>query len=94
MEKNTNVWSPLTHPLLGTWPTTQARAPTGSQTGITLVCRLALNPLSHISQGDTNYFISSVKTYLGWFTKGKSEDIGNDSSSQETMFSTFTKKIS
>ena len=36
----------------GTWPTTQACALTGNQTGDLLVCRPALNPLSHTSQGD------------------------------------------
>ena len=29
-ERNINVWLPVTHPLLGTWPTTQACAVTGS----------------------------------------------------------------
>ena len=29
-ERNTNVWLPLEHPLLGTWPTTQACALTGN----------------------------------------------------------------
>ena len=42
---------PLTHPQLGTWPTTQARALTGNRTGHLLVCRPELNPLSHTSQG-------------------------------------------
>ena len=42
---------PLTHPTLGTWPTTQACALTGTQTGDPLVLRPALNPLSHTSQG-------------------------------------------
>ena len=43
--------SPLTRPLLGTWPTTQACALTGNQTGDLLVLRLALSPLSNTSQG-------------------------------------------
>ena len=38
-------------PLLGTWPTTQACALTGNRTSYPLVCSLALNPLSHTSQG-------------------------------------------
>ena len=50
-ERNINVWLPLTRPLLGTWPATQACVldlesnvpPFG------LVCRLALNPVSHTS---------------------------------------------
>ena len=50
-ERNINVWLPLVHPLLGTWPTTQARALTGNRTGDPLVCGLALSPLSHTSQG-------------------------------------------
>ena len=36
---------------LGAWPTTQACALTGNQTGDPLVHTLALNPLSHTSQG-------------------------------------------
>ena len=32
-EKNINVWLPLMRPLPGTWPTTQACALTGNQTG-------------------------------------------------------------
>ena len=42
---------PLMHPLLGTWPATQACALTGNWTSIPLVLRPALNPLSHTSQG-------------------------------------------
>ena len=38
-------------PLLGVWPTTQACALTGNQTGNTLVHRLVLNPLNHTSWG-------------------------------------------
>ena len=38
-------------PLLGTWPTTQACAMTGNQTGDPLVFRLALDPLIHTDQG-------------------------------------------
>ena len=49
-ERNINVWLPLTHPLLGTWPTTQACALTRNLNGDHLVCRLVLNPLSHTSQ--------------------------------------------
>ena len=51
MEKNIDVWLPLTCPTLGTWPSTQACAQTGNLTGDLLVRRLALNPLSHTSQG-------------------------------------------
>ena len=50
-EKNINVWLPLAHPLLGTWPATQTCALSGNRTGDLLVHRPALNPLSHTSQG-------------------------------------------
>ena len=50
-ERNINVWLLLTHPLLGTWPATQACALNGNQTHDPLVHRLALNPLSHTNQG-------------------------------------------
>ena len=55
-ERNINVWLPLTHPLPGTWPITQACALTGKQTSNPLVHRLALNPLSHTSQGSKKLF--------------------------------------
>ena len=45
------MWLPLTCPLLGTWPTTQACALTENQTSDPLVCRPALNPLSYTSWG-------------------------------------------
>ena len=50
-ERNINMWLLLTHPLLGTWPTTQACALIGNRTSNRLVCRLELNLLSHTSQG-------------------------------------------
>ena len=50
-ERNINVWLPLMCSLLETCPTTQACSLTGNQTGDPLVHRLALNPLSHTSQG-------------------------------------------
>ena len=40
-----------TCPQLGTWPTTQACALTGNQTGDLTVHRPMLNPLSHTTQG-------------------------------------------
>ena len=49
--RNVNVWFPLECPHLGTWPATQVCALTRNWTGNPLVCRLALNPLSHTSQG-------------------------------------------
>ena len=54
--KSINVSVPLTHPLLRTWPATQACALTGDRTGDPLVCRLVLNPLSHTSQGEWHVF--------------------------------------
>ena len=54
-ERNINVWLPLRHPLLGTWPTTQACALTRNQTRNPLVRRPVLNPLSHTSQGRGMY---------------------------------------
>ena len=53
-ERNISVWLPLTYPLLGTWPATQACALTGHQTGDPLIHGPALNPLSHTSQGRRN----------------------------------------
>ena len=48
-------------PLTGvTWPTTQACVLTGNWTSDPLVCRLALNPLSHTSQGSRVHFLSSL----------------------------------
>ena len=58
MEKNINVWLPLAHSLLGTWPATQACALTGNQTGDPFVHRPALNPLSHTNQGLTLIFFN------------------------------------
>ena len=45
------MWLPLTCPLLGTWPATQACALTGNQTSDSLVHRPMLRPLSYTSQG-------------------------------------------
>ena len=50
-EININVWLPLTHPLLGTWPAAQPCALTGNRTSNPLALRPALNSLSHTSQG-------------------------------------------
>ena len=52
------MWLPLTCPLLGTWLATQACALTGNRTGNPLVRRLALDPLSHTSQGSIFNFIT------------------------------------
>ena len=55
--RNIHVWLPLTHPLLGTWPSTLACALTGNRTGNPLDHRLSLNPLSHTSQGCSVLFL-------------------------------------
>ena len=47
-ERNFSVWLPLTHPQLGTWPTTQVCALTGNRTSDPLV-QPGLSPLSHTS---------------------------------------------
>ena len=49
-ERSINVCLPLTHPLLGIWPATQACALMGNWTGDPLVHRPALNQLSHTSR--------------------------------------------
>ena len=54
-ERNINVWLPIMHPLLWTWPATQACALTGNQTGGPLVHRQALNPLSHTGLGKFHF---------------------------------------
>ena len=58
-ERNINQL-PFTCPQPGTWPTTQACAPTGNRTGNLLVRRLVLNPLSHTSPGDTFKILGTV----------------------------------
>ena len=47
-ETHINAWPPLA---LGTWPATKACALPGNRTGDPWVCRPALNPPSHTSQG-------------------------------------------
>ena len=44
-ERNIDVWLPLTRPLLGTWPATQACALTGNQISSLLVQMPVLEPL-------------------------------------------------
>ena len=56
-EGNITVWVPLMHPLLGTWPTTQACAVIRNRT----LASLALKPLNHTSQGHI------VKTWYTFF---------------------------
>ena len=50
-EENINVCLPLEQPPPGTRPATQARALTQNRPSDPLLHRLALNPLSHTSQG-------------------------------------------
>ena len=50
-ERNINVQLPLAGLSLETQPATQACALTGNRTSNPLVCRPALNPLSHTSRG-------------------------------------------
>ena len=52
-EKHQCVVASHVRPLLGTWPTTQACALVGNQTGDPLLHRPALNPLSNTSEGRT-----------------------------------------
>ena len=58
------MWLPLALPVLGTRPTTQARAMTGNQTGDPFVRRLALNTLSHTSQDWSLQFLKEVRVDL------------------------------
>ena len=55
-ERNIEVWVPLARPQLGTWPTAEACALTGNQTGDPLDHGPALSPLSHTSQGLCPFF--------------------------------------
>ena len=61
---------PLTCPQVGTWPATQARALTRSQSGDLLVHRLVLSPLSHTSQGSNGLFIRVGKDIYSPIIKG------------------------
>ena len=58
-----NVWLPLMHPHLGTWPATQACSLTRNQTSDPLVHRQALNPLSHTSQGYIVFYLYCVLSF-------------------------------
>ena len=60
-ERNINAWLPLTHPILGTRPATQACALTGNPTSDPLVHRLALNPLSHTRQGSSSNLMNTAR---------------------------------
>ena len=57
-DRNINVWLPLMRPLLGTWPTTQACALTGSGTGNRqpFGLQVGTQTLSYTSQGTSLHF--------------------------------------
>ena len=61
-ERNINVSLPLACPLLETWPASQACYLTGNRTTDPLLCRLALSPLSHTSQGQLGFPLVINKT--------------------------------
>ena len=63
-ERNINEWLPLEHPLLGTWPITQACALPGNRTSDPLVPMQALNPLNHTSQGNHPHFYIWTHIFL------------------------------
>ena len=61
-ERNINVWLPLTHPLLGTWPATQACALTGNPDSNCLVHRPRPNaPSTELHQPGPALFIRRTK---------------------------------
>ena len=62
-ERNINVWLPLAHPLLGTWPATQACALPENWTSDPLLRRLVLNPLSYSSQGTISFLKKKINHY-------------------------------
>ena len=82
-ERNIDMWLPLACPQLGSKPATQACTLTGNRTGKSLVHRLALNPLSHTSQGF--YMPSSCK--LAIKSTGRNTNFS-------VNFSEFSKKCS
>ena len=59
-ERNINVWLLFEYPLLEAWPAPQACFLTGNWTSNTLVCRPALNQLSHTSQGRKSYIFFKI----------------------------------
>ena len=65
-ERNIYVWLLLTHPLLGTWPTTQACVLTGNRTGDLSILRPALNPPSHTSQGTIKFSVFQLHYPHSW----------------------------
>ena len=55
-ERNINVWLPLARPLLGTWPETQACAPTGNRTHHPVLRRPLLKSTEPHQLGKLLYF--------------------------------------
>ena len=53
-------WLPLAQPQLGTWHTTPVCILTGNWTRDLSVCRPALTPLSHTSQGVSEEFLEKI----------------------------------
>ena len=79
-ERNINKL-PFTRPYPGTWPTNQACALTGNRTSNLSICRLALNPLSHASQG------------LSLFLNDLCEGAGSNSHNFMFLFSHLLPKV-
>ena len=63
-ERNINVWLPLTHPLLGTWPATQACVLTGNRTCDHLVYKPVLSPLTYTRQVQVFTLHDIIKPWL------------------------------
>ena len=63
-ERKIYVWLPLMCPLLGTWLATQACTLTGNGTDDPSVHSLALNPLSHTSQGCFFFKVGEILSCL------------------------------
>ena len=61
--RNINVWLPFKCPLPGTWPTTHACALSGNRNSDPLICRSALDPLSHTCQGQISLFLKGYQSY-------------------------------
>ena len=68
-ERNINVWFPLMHLLLGTWPAIQACALTGNWTSNYLVHGPALNPLSHTSWGHSPFLNWVMFFFYCWVAR-------------------------
>ena len=60
MERNIDVQEK--HAPTGDWPTTQACALIGNQTGNLLLCRMSLNQMNHADQGEIQRFLNYFST--------------------------------